>query len=358
MVPGNYHNSWQQTVLESRTANIRLRSSINMRLNQALEIGGVNSINNFARSWQRAAGFHEVAPLRPALVLAPDNDEQWIESHRYSDVENDAFNDPRTSLLRQQHEQYSSNEAAVMDEDDMPTPRPLAPDEAHKYRLGSDMGSVRGSVRGRDSIFNIAPHLETPLAGSYGTSYGTLRTHISENSMQHAGRLWAEQQEQAGIAEGDRQPLLVKEVEQDGKVILVVEGQSTLPQTIFNSTNVLIGVGILSLPMAMKYAGWIPGTIFLALAALVTAYTARLLGKCMQTDQSLVTYADLAYIAFGQRIRIGVSVLFCLELWASGVALIILFADTLDLLIPGLGNAEWKVICGLIMVSRSISTTT
>ena len=97
--------------------------------------------------------------------------------------------------------------------------------------------------------------------------------------------------------------------------------------------------------------------IFLALAALVTAYTARLLGKCMETDQSLVTYADLAYIAFGQRIRIGVSVLFCLELWASGVALIILFADTLDLLIPGLGNAEWKVICGLIMVIRSISTT-
>lgn len=71
----------------------------------------------------------------------------------------------------------------------------------------------------------------------------------------------------------------------------------------------------------------------------------------METDQSLVTYADLAYIAFGQRIRVGVSVLFCLELWASGVALIILFADTLDLLIPGLGNAEWKVICGLIMVS-------
>lgn len=332
------------------------RSSINMRLNQALEIGGVNSINNFARSWQRAAGFHEVAPLRPALVLAPDNDEQWIESHRYSDVESNAnSNDPRTSLLRQQHISYTgSNEGAVMDEDDMPTPRPLAADEAHKYRLGSDMGSVRGSVRGRDSIFNIAPHLETPLAGSYGTSYGTLHTHISENSMQHAGRLWNEQQEMAGIPEGDRQPLLVKEVEQDGQIILVVEGQSTLPQTIFNSTNVLIGVGILSLPMAMKYAGWIPGTILLALAALVTAYTARLLGKCMETDQSLVTYADLAYISFGQRVRIGVSVLFCLELWASGCALIILFADTLDLLIPGIGNAEWKVICGLIMVCLSI----
>jgi vesicular inhibitory amino acid transporter len=30
---------------------------------------------------------------------------------------------------------------------------------------------------------------------------------------------------------------LVKEVEQDGKIVLAVEGQSTLPQTVFNSTK-------------------------------------------------------------------------------------------------------------------------
>lgn len=70
----------------------------------------------------------------------------------------------------------------------------------------------------------------------------------------------------------------------------------------------------------------------------------------MATDNSLVTYADLAFVSFGQRVRIAVSVLFCLELWAAGCALIILFADTLDILIPGIGNIGWKIICGLIMI--------
>lgn len=99
------------------------------------------------------------------------------------------------------------------------------------------------------------------------------------------------------MPDGERPPLLVKEVEQDGKLVLVIDGQSTLPQTVFNSTNVLIGVGILSLPLGMKYAGWLCGTIFLAAAALVTGYTARLLAKCMDVDASLITFADLAFIS-------------------------------------------------------------
>jgi vesicular inhibitory amino acid transporter len=325
-----------------------------MRLAALGDIGGVNSINNFARSWQRAASFHEAIPRRQSFVLAPDNDEQWDEEHRFypSDVEHG--NDPRTSLLRQQLARSSSDEA-IEDGDDeescLVTPRPLGRDEAHKYWLGSDLGSMQGSVRGRESIFAIAPHLTTPLAGSYGTSYGTLHSTLNESSMAHAGRLWRQQQETgATLPDGDRQPLLVKEVEQDGKIVLVVEGQSTLPQTVFNSTNVLIGVGILSLPLAMRYAGWLCGTIFLALAALVTAYTAKLLGKCMETDSSMITYADVAFVSFGQRARIATSILFCLELVAACVALIVLFADTLDLLIPGVGVIEWKIICGLLMI--------
>jgi vesicular inhibitory amino acid transporter len=131
--------------------------------------------------------------------------------------------------------------------------------------------------------------------------------------MIHAGRLWQQQQDVgATVPDADREPLLVKEVEQDGKVVLVVEGQSTLPQTVFNSINVLIGVGILALPLAMKYAGWLCGTIFLAAAALVTAYTSRILAKCLDVDQSMITYADIAYVSFGQRARIATSILFSL----------------------------------------------
>jgi vesicular inhibitory amino acid transporter len=215
------------------------------------------------------------------------------------------------------------------------------------------MPSVQGSLRGSHSIFTAAQHLATPLAGSYGTSYGTLYSTLNESSMIHAGNLWRQQQQQgegAYIAEDEREPLFVKEVEQDGKVVLVVDGQSTLPQTIFNSTNVLIGVGLLSLPLGIKYAGWICGMTFLLLSAVVTAYTARLLAKCMDVDPSLLTFADLAFVSYGRKARIATSVLFMLELLAACVALVVLFADTLDLLIPGVGVIGWKILCGLLMV--------
>lgn len=243
------------------------------------------------------------------------------------------------------------------DEDDLETPRPLGPRESDNKQLGvpDNMsafgGSMRSNGRGRDSIFAIAPHLATPLAGSYGTSYGTLQSNLTDNSMEHAGQLWKQQQAaQARGGDGEHAPLLIKEVERDGKVILVVEGQSTVYQTIFNSTNVLIGVGLLSLPMGIKYAGWICGMVFLALSALVTAYTARLLAKCMDVDAGLITFADLALVSYGPRARAWVSVLFTLELVAACVALVVLFGDTLDLLLPGYGVTQWKILCAVILM--------
>lgn len=156
--------------------------------------------------------------------------------------------------------------------------------------------SMRGSVQDTESVFGVAPHLASTFAGSYGTSYGTIRS-MSGTSMNHAGELWKANHVTQREMNGEHGPLLVKEVEVDGKVVLVVVGQSTLPQTIFNSTNVLIGVGLLSLPMGIKYAGWVCGLIFLALSALVTAYTAKLLAKCMDVDASLLGFGDIAQVA-------------------------------------------------------------
>lgn len=274
---------------------LNYRSSINMHLNAIGEFGGVNSINNFARSWQRAAAFHEVTPQRPSFVLAADSEEQ-----RFSRSDVEPRIDARASLL-QQHFLHGGSDEAIQDNEDAESnvsPLLQGNDEVRKSLRGSDFGSIGSSPRGRDSIFAVPPHLATPLVGSYGTSYGTLRSTINESSMVHAGRLWRQQQETGdSLPDGERPPLLVKEVEQDGKIVLVIDGQSTLPQTVFNSTNVLIGVGILSLPLGMKYAGWLCGTLFLAAAALVTGYTAKLLAKCMDVDASLITFADLAFIS-------------------------------------------------------------
>jgi len=132
-----------------------------------------------------------------------------------------------------------------------------------------------------------------------------------------------------------------------------VVGQSTLPQTVFNSVNVLIGVGILSLPLGMKYSGWLIGLLFYVFAAIATRYTAGTLAKCLSIDHSLVTFADLAYVSFGSKARIAISILFSIELLATCVALVVLFADSLDALIPGWGRVEWKIFCGAILIPLS-----
>nr|XP_036584873.1 Vacuolar amino acid transporter 1 [Colletotrichum truncatum]KAF6794523.1 Vacuolar amino acid transporter 1 [Colletotrichum truncatum] len=347
----------------------RRRSSVTRHLAAITDIGGVNSIRSFTRSWARAAGFAEVIPQRPSFVFAPDQApiaSSSAEALDYSRSYVEPESQPRTSLLRQHLEATPENVASSSQQNGSSASEALG-DSAHtdfrererKYveaeMSGANYGSSFGSGRRpSQSIFAVAPHLATPpLFGSYGSyrTYGTI-SDVDAPSMAQAGELWRQQQ-QAGVnvPDGEHPQILVKEVEQDGKIVLTVEGQSTLPQTIFNSINVLIGVGLLSLPMGIKYAGWICGMIILAGSAAVTAYTARLLAKCMDLDASLITFSDLAYISYGRNARIATSILFTMELLAACVALIVLFADSLVLLFPGfLSINMWKIICSLVLV--------
>ncbi|KAF9871609.1 transmembrane amino acid transporter [Colletotrichum karsti] len=347
----------------------RRRSSVTRHLAAITDIGGVNSIRSFTRSWARAAGFAEVIPQRPSFVFAPDQApiaSSSAEALDYSRSHVEPESHPRTSLLRQHLEatpengasssQQNGSSASVAADNSSYTDfrdreRKAVDDEMSGALRRSSFGSGR---RPSQSIFAVAPHLATPpLFGSYGSyqTYGTI-SDVDAPSMAQAGELWRQQQQAGGnVPDGEHPRILVKEVEQDGKIVLTVEGQSTLPQTIFNSINVLIGVGLLSLPMGVKYAGWICGMVILAGSAAVTAYTAKLLAKCMDLDASLITFSDLAYISYGRNARIATSILFTMELLAACVALIVLFADSLVLLFPGfLSVNTWKVICSLVMV--------
>lgn len=308
------------------------------------DAGGVNSFNNFARSWQRAAGFHEIRPVRASFryAEADDTGDERLPSEEY------ATGSHHRSLLRAAFEQHDhrTSDSVIDDQSEMGEEGPLRHGSNVEQRLEERRRSFRD-----DSIFSIEPSLASPFSASYGTMYGSLGSRINRESMRHAGRLFSEQQMKGAAApDGEREPLLVKQVEEDGQIVNVVVGQSTLPQTIFNSVNVLIGVGLLSLPLAMKYSGWLFGMIFFLFSAVVTQYTAKLLAKCLDVDNSLVTFADLAYVSFGNKARIATSVIFTLELVAACVALLILFADSLDALLPGLGVLSWKIICGLVLV--------
>ncbi|TAQ85639.1 hypothetical protein B7494_g6038 [Chlorociboria aeruginascens] len=337
------HDLERQNSRQESNHDLRRRSSI-------AQVGGVNSLTNFAESWTRAAAFHEATPHRPSFILSPDNDSDLEDEEntiQYGRLDSEHGRIPRTSLLRARLE--ADRESVVENEPEAPgidstMSRPLAEEDPEGKYPGSDLASFQGGNH------SLLAHLGTPLIGSYGTSYGTLQQTISQSSMDHAGQSLRQQQPMGAVLSGEREPLVVKEVELDGHVVLIPVGQSTLPQTIFNSTNVLIGVGLLSLPMGMKYAGWICGMIFLILSALVTAYSARILAKCMDVDASLITFADLAFISFGQKARVVTSVLFTVELLAACVALIVLFADTLTILIPQVGANEWKILCGLLLM--------
>ncbi|KAK4114091.1 hypothetical protein N656DRAFT_706497 [Canariomyces notabilis] len=354
----------------------RTRSSLPNALTALTDIGGVNSIRSFTRSWRRAAGFTEVIPQRPSFVFAPDQAPigGGLDGHATPYDRGDleaAPSSERDSLLRQQlesgmapasGEQSPRGESPDPGASRMPFRQPSVDsrdreqkalehhDWAQMFRVGSHSTTSAGS------IFAVPPHLATPpLVGSYGSAvvdYGTIRSDVSRASRAQAATLWRQQQEAGGnVPDGEIAPILVKEVEQDGKIVLAVEGQSTLPQTVFNSTNVLIGVGLLSLPMGIKYAGWLCGMLALFLCAAVTAWTAKLLAKCMDLDPSLITFSDLAFISFGRNARIATSILFTLELLAACVALFVLFADSFDLLFPGvLSVMGWKILCAIILI--------
>ena len=249
------------------------------RLTALTDLGGVNSIRSFTRSWQRAAGFSEVIPQRPPFVFAPDQapigppsdeeagaaaavagDASPYTSQRL-DLETAApAGGPSSSLIRQHLE------AALHDQQQQSSPRAESPDPGGAsysplyrpdsrsegkplldgaseltpaFRVGSHTTTSGGS------IFAIPPHLATPsIVGSYGSAgaaggeydYGTVRS--DDGSMAQAAALWRQQQDAAADGgDGELAPILVKEVEQDGKIVLAVEGQSTLPQTVFNSTK-------------------------------------------------------------------------------------------------------------------------
>ena len=54
-----------------------------------------------------------------------------------------------------------------------------------------------------------------------------------------------------------------------------VKGSSNFTQSLFNAVNVLMGIGLLSFPYAMRVTGLIPGLIISTMCALITNYTAK-----------------------------------------------------------------------------------
>lgn len=321
----------------------RRKSSIGRTFDSLRQLGGPNSIDNFAKSFQRAAGFREITPIRRNSVSLADPDEE--AGTQGAEQSTAPFH---RSLLRQQLNHYHlshGDDAAVEDEPEAeaPTEESRLLSMQSRQTLKSTSGSiVPGSLR---------------LPSQIGTSYGSISSRLTVTARQRASILLLQQEEASRRAlehpeEIKDEPLrfFEREIRPDGEIIERTVGESTVPMTIFNSTNVLIGVGLLALPLGIRYSGWVLGLLFLTLAALSTSYTAKLLAKCLDTNTGSTTYGDIAFLAFDSWGRHFVETLFILELTAANVALVILFADSMNSLLPALQVNEWKALISLGLI--------
>ncbi|KAI7882722.1 hypothetical protein K492DRAFT_144712 [Lichtheimia hyalospora FSU 10163] len=125
--------------------------------------------------------------------------------------------------------------------------------------------------------------------------------------------------------------------------------KSSFMQAVFNSTNILMGVGILALPLGFKLAGWVIGTLVFIFCFVVTNYTAKILAKCLDGHPGAQTYGDIGYAAFGTHGRMSVSAIFVTELVAVCIALVIFLSDTISSLFPALPRIIVSLISFLVL---------
>jgi vesicular inhibitory amino acid transporter len=127
----------------------------------------------------------------------------------------------------------------------------------------------------------------------------------------------------------------------------------TAPQASFNMINLLAGLGIMSIPYCLKIGGAIPSVFFLIVLGFTAKYTARLIGKCIQKDNSINSLAIMGLKLFGKTGCTVISTFFIFDLFFSMMANLILVKDTLHLVFPAIP----PYVCLLIAYSCCVSLT-
>ncbi|KAI8393933.1 transmembrane amino acid transporter protein-domain-containing protein [Radiomyces spectabilis] len=120
--------------------------------------------------------------------------------------------------------------------------------------------------------------------------------------------------------------------------------RSTFVQSVFNSVNVLVGIGILALPLGFRCAGWLAGSAIFLFCSFGTNYTAKLLARCLDAYPGAVTYGDMGAAAFGDRGRTFVSSIFIVELMTIGVAMVVLLGDGIQSLFRSMSMLTIRLI--------------
>ncbi|XP_055807908.1 amino acid transporter AVT1D-like [Solanum dulcamara] len=109
--------------------------------------------------------------------------------------------------------------------------------------------------------------------------------------------------------------------------------QCSYTQSVLNALNALCGIGILSIPYAVKEGGWC-SLFLLFLFGIITFYTGTLLKNCLESSPGIETYPDIGQAAFGLFGRIFIAIALYAELYTSCIEYLIMMSDNLGALFP------------------------
>ncbi|KAK1414082.1 hypothetical protein QVD17_29822 [Tagetes erecta] len=123
--------------------------------------------------------------------------------------------------------------------------------------------------------------------------------------------------------------------------------------TCFNGLNALSGVGIVSLPYAIASGGWLSLILLLVIASL-TFYTGLLIQRCMDTDPTITSFADIGDRAFGKIGKCTILITMNLEVYLVATGFLILEGDNLSNLFPNMKlevyGYQISSTCGFILL--------
>ncbi|WVW80724.1 hypothetical protein I302_102710 [Kwoniella bestiolae CBS 10118] len=314
-------------------------------------------------------------------------DEDRDVSHRWADIEAAAGGDAQPGPVVQaedpeiifEEEQGHSSEQGRRPSDDpsffVSDPVPASRQIDTTPLTSSQASPVQQSINTTEGLisFNMfSPRVTSShLSTSLGTRSSGSQTPLPSKAGRGTTRMVVHDHDEGQLEGADETAPLVKSSSQREYGTVTVEaanrkattmkkrvyhpvGQSTDGQTLFNATAVLVGIGLLSMPLAFAYAGWIGGTIMLLSFGWLTCHTAKLLARLIRSDPTLMGYTDIGVRALGAWAGGGIHILFCLELFALGVALVVLFGDTLNALYPEVSPNYWKLFGFFVILPTAL----
>uniref|UniRef100_A0A0G4G815 Amino acid transporter transmembrane domain-containing protein n=1 Tax=Chromera velia CCMP2878 TaxID=1169474 RepID=A0A0G4G815_9ALVE len=128
--------------------------------------------------------------------------------------------------------------------------------------------------------------------------------------------------------------------------------------SIFNSVNVLVGVGLLSFPYCARLCGWVPSLALLCFFSVTTCWTGMILKECVDVDKKrFVGFPEMAEAAFGRPLRIVIFWMFSLELCTLAGMYLILMVDTLEALVPSVSADRVGKFSAFFIVAAGVTPT-